>query len=497
MNKIEAGIEQNSLGVEGNASELATARATVAPNFLTTKAYAVGDYVYYNDALYRFTSAHAAGAWVGTDATQVVMGNDLTDLKGDISYNYIRYTTGTNLFDVNNTANICNGYYFVSSSGAKRESSSMSAFIVPIDASKGALSINSTWVHIAFLSAYADINSVNVGDVVSGYISGVSGSSSACENVSIPSNATYVIVSMSTSQLPTAQLQYGSACTTYEAYEKVIDGQEIKEGSISLDAIVKTTYTVDINGGGDYTSILEALKNTPDNTRIHVRQGTYNIIDEYKAFYGSTFWDNYDSYNNHSDDNFYRGYWISDGRIIDCDANALFTFDYTGTNTNVKSYFSPFALGKNATLKGVNIQFTNTCRYAVHDDFAGYIAGTPEGINTIENCVFDGAGTAIGGGCGRSNTYVINNCIFLNGLSNTNAFYHNNANAGAKNKLFISNCYGNKGLEFRWYGESTKISECMASSCQFSHISCVANSSGVTTNENMVLYKINCTETES
>lgn len=88
MNKIEAGIEQNSLGVEGNASELATARATVAPNFLTTKAYAVGDYVYYNDALYRFTSAHAAGAWVGTDATQVVMGDDLTDLKSGLTFNY-------------------------------------------------------------------------------------------------------------------------------------------------------------------------------------------------------------------------------------------------------------------------------------------------------------------------------------------------------------------------------------------------------------------------
>ena len=74
--------------MEGVASDLASARSTVAPNFLTTTAYAAGDYVYYNDVLYRFTAAHAAGAWTGSDATQVVLGNEVTDLKSGLTFNY-------------------------------------------------------------------------------------------------------------------------------------------------------------------------------------------------------------------------------------------------------------------------------------------------------------------------------------------------------------------------------------------------------------------------
>ena len=58
---------------------------TLAPDFSASKAYAAGDYVWYNGTLYRFTADHAAGSWAGTDAKAAVIGTDLSDLKSAFS----------------------------------------------------------------------------------------------------------------------------------------------------------------------------------------------------------------------------------------------------------------------------------------------------------------------------------------------------------------------------------------------------------------------------
>ena len=55
--------------------------AAIAPTFSTSTAYASGSYVWYSGHLYRFTAAHSAGAWVGTDAVQVALADDVSDLK--------------------------------------------------------------------------------------------------------------------------------------------------------------------------------------------------------------------------------------------------------------------------------------------------------------------------------------------------------------------------------------------------------------------------------
>lgn len=68
------------------ASNAQAALGDIAPVFDATKAYNVGDYVIYTDGkLYRFTVAHAAGAWVGTDAMAVVIGQDVSELKSAIT----------------------------------------------------------------------------------------------------------------------------------------------------------------------------------------------------------------------------------------------------------------------------------------------------------------------------------------------------------------------------------------------------------------------------
>lgn len=56
----------------------------LAPAFATTAPYSAGDIVLYNGALYEFSADHAAGAWIGTDATQTTVAGELTGLKEDI-----------------------------------------------------------------------------------------------------------------------------------------------------------------------------------------------------------------------------------------------------------------------------------------------------------------------------------------------------------------------------------------------------------------------------
>ena len=50
----------------------------LASEFDTTIAYTTGQYVIYNGDVYRFRADHSAGAWIGTDATKVDIGNELT-----------------------------------------------------------------------------------------------------------------------------------------------------------------------------------------------------------------------------------------------------------------------------------------------------------------------------------------------------------------------------------------------------------------------------------
>lgn len=57
----------------------------IAPLFDATKAYAANDCVIKDAVLYRFTVAHAAGAWIGSDAEEVTVSKELTDLKADLS----------------------------------------------------------------------------------------------------------------------------------------------------------------------------------------------------------------------------------------------------------------------------------------------------------------------------------------------------------------------------------------------------------------------------
>lgn len=81
---------------------------STAGQFSASTAYSVGQYVYYDKKLYRFTSAHAAGAWNASHVTEVTVASELADLKEDTTelkqdYNQLEDNfsnkIGINLFD--------------------------------------------------------------------------------------------------------------------------------------------------------------------------------------------------------------------------------------------------------------------------------------------------------------------------------------------------------------------------------------------------------------
>ncbi len=52
-------------------------RSDIAANFSASTSYDVGDLVLYEGYLYKFTSEHSAGAWIGTDAVQITICGEL------------------------------------------------------------------------------------------------------------------------------------------------------------------------------------------------------------------------------------------------------------------------------------------------------------------------------------------------------------------------------------------------------------------------------------
>jgi hypothetical protein len=270
---------------------------------------------------------------------------------------------------------------------------------------------------------------------------------------------------------PSNNVTYESIKTSYPAASNLkitihgasaVTPSNIDDTGISFEYYkpISDQVVVDINGSGDYTSILEALKDTFPTTKVYVKAGTYNLVSEYENYYGSDFWINYAGFNGQND-NFLRGLYVSNGRILEFESGAIIKFDYSGDNTAVAQYFSILATGYDATIIGGYLDYgVGIAEYAIHDDNA-----TKAGTNIYKGIIIDGVpsgrgGNHIGGGCGLKNTYILEDIIFLDANMPDNygdMYYHNNVGAGALNRIFVKNCRGLRGCSFRYYGESTNI----------------------------------------
>lgn len=70
--------------VDSIPADYSTLLAAVAPDFSSSENYGAGRYVWYNGDLYKFTDAHSAGSWTGSDATAAVVTNEIFALKNII-----------------------------------------------------------------------------------------------------------------------------------------------------------------------------------------------------------------------------------------------------------------------------------------------------------------------------------------------------------------------------------------------------------------------------
>lgn len=316
--------------------------------------------------------------------------------------------------------------------------------------------------------------------------------------ITIPDEAKYIRLTIIPDGQEYAQFEMGSEATEYVPYSQIFVDPKyiIKDGESNKD------YVTVGASGCDYTSILAALKGTEDNIKVIVKNGTYNIYEEYKAFYGSTYWETYEGYNG-KDDVFTRGLWMGKGRVIEGESQTIVEFKITDTISSasalnaIKTYYAIIAdVADDNAIINLTFKGDGNLRYLIHDDFTGYVPQISHGVMIYEHCTFLGTTNTkslIGGGTGRYNTYIVKDCVFL-GDSNVNrdAFWHNHVNADAQPRIIVSGCYGNHLLSFMHNGASTKKALVSVSNCKFKQIT-LEYTSGQT-NENMQVVKWNCTE---
>lgn len=242
----------------------------------------------------------------------------------------------------------------------------------------------------------------------------------------------------------------GSWNSWYLVYGNTIDG----ESALSIN---------------ESTGILKGLKEcySKGYKKLIIEAGTYDVISEYENYYGTDYFNNYVNYS--TNDKFDRGLWLEDIEII-FSPGAKVVCNYTGTNTNVKDYFSPFSCGNNVIIDGLVLDSSN-CRYGIHPD---YNTGSNRSFMKIINCDLKHKKSStnsqcIGAGFGVHVDWLIENTIFRNEYNTPVLKVHNNESSVSHSKLVIKNCYvENKGyFQFNHYGASTKKSNILVSGCSF------------------------------
>lgn len=243
----------------------------------------------------------------------------------------------------------------------------------------------------------------------------------------------------------------------------------------------------------DGSSLLEGVKKcySQDIKKLIVQPGNYDLIAEYKAHYGSDYFENYVNYS--TDDPFDRGLWLENIEVIFA-PGAVVTCKYYGDNPNVKSYFSAIATGNDVTIDGLELDAENL-RYGIHPD---YTYGDKLATMVIRNSILshkkgDTNCKAIGAGFGPHNDWLIENCVFKsNGITEAVFSCHNsNWTADVQSRLTVRNCYieGAGFFKFTHYGDSVKKSVVMVTGCSYVNEPVLGFESSLYTAENIALYK--------
>lgn len=259
-----------------------------------------------------------------------------------------------------------------------------------------------------------------------------------------PANAAYLGVSMTTSILSFVRL-----------IEANIPTGDIAQTSAQLSPSQIKTIVVSKDGVGEYNSLTKAIvSNSNKKVRIEVRAGEYDLFDEYEEYYGTGFFDD-DSFSN-------EGLVINNGTEIIMDSLAVVKFNYTGENSRVTVYFSPFKFsGSGGILRGGQIICSN-CRYAIHDD----TYSSPHDKRIIDGVYIyyrSSRNVAIGGGLGYSSDVELKNCYVDSGAVGYGVFYHNSSYEGSQSMVKIHDNFFTAGIYIQPYGPSELVSKALVS----------------------------------
>lgn len=392
----------------------------------------------------------------------------------------IKGTVGKNIFN-KNSEDIVSGQYVLYSDGSSGGNASYSYLYIDVEPATTYTCNSNANEHIAFF------------DVNGKYITGLS--TNTGRTFTTPDNVSYMSFSFKTENIHKLQIEKGSVSTTYSEYEKGLSGSDLNDGSVSYDklsedvkdAIGSAKRIVTIGTNGDYQSITEAIMSNGNNTIFRVYSGTYDIEAEYKAYFGSNYFTAYKGYQ--ATGNVYdRGLNLSEGCELIGIGDVEIVFNYSGSNSIVKQYFAPLNTTSDNTVENITFRIKDgSCRYIIHDDFA-----TLAGKNTFKNLFFYGASylnTAIGGGMGTNNLYLIENCYF-EGAGGLCVTYHNNVKP-AMNKLIVKGCCCDGSIRATHYGTGTEKSMFMVSNCKALSVGVAFGDQTVYPNENIKLIEWN------
>ena len=451
----------------------ADALTNEATAFSTSVAYTAGQYVIYDNGshkyLYRFTSDHAAGAWVGTDAVQVTFGKEVTSLKSALK------AVDTRPLSINYAGTWISGG---------------NAFIIPVKAGDEAQIVRNQNGYNA-MYAFVDDPNIQLGSSIQ-YVSGYSLTAGSTANfaVTMPAGTNYLAIVgkrgdydytpanvyingtpifaadrclyasnlqiASASNIPGfedlkalpggAMLAYtmaGAALVTSGdvPFSKgffivtLPDFVNNQVGSVQLAVSLLTgeaawrthtgswgvwhydtnTYYVGSSrtkDGRTFNTLKECTEfirtNGIQNATVYCDKQVYDLVSEYGQSYldGGTFTGAF-------------GLGIGNNTHFVFTEGCVVQFHYSGNNSGVKQYFSPFNVYGSFTLENVTIDATN-CRYCVHEDVPTYTNSLPDHYTAkYINCVMvhngndesfeDSRPVCIGAGTFRNSLSVIEN----------------------------------------------------------------------------------------
>lgn len=359
--------------------------------------------------------------------------------------NCAKLTHGKNLYDKSNAVE---GYYVAYYDGTIGANANYEYFVTDCEPNT-TYCIKQTFsdgigynLHVAFFAETFDLQN---------FISGAHTQST----FTTPENATVMVISVKIVDGNSLQIEKGTIPTLYEKYEKKVQFESL--GSNVKNRLGKNVVHVGTEASVDYEydSLLEALINNPTNTIIYLHDGVHSVLRMYERYYGEDYFSNYAGYANNNDD-MDKGLFLGDGVEIIGVGNAIIDFSYDGDNEAVKKYFSVISTSQNNTIDNITIRIPEiqNCRYLIHDDFSETLIGG--GTNHFKNIIFDGytyLGTCIGGGMGKKNTYIIENCLFMN-LGQSIAISYHNCISDSANKLIVKDNYCDGSIKILHYGVS-------------------------------------------